>query len=455
MKLFNTLTRSKQEFKPIHKDWVSLYTCGPTVYSFAHIGNLRTYIFEDILKKSLEYNGYNVKHVMNITDVGHLTSDEDHGEDKLEKGAKKENKTVLDIAEFYTNHFKNDLKKLNIASPTIWVKATETIDDQINLIKLLEEKGCTYTISDGIYFDTSKVKDYGILWGTKEKTNFKGRIKQNKEKKNAPDFALWKFSPKNEKRQMEWMSPWGIGFPGWHTECVVMASKYLGIPIDIHCGGIDHISVHHTNEIAQAQVAYDKNLANVWMHGEFLILKDDKMSKSKGNILIIDNLKDPLAYKYLCLTAHYKSKLIYSKENIEAAEVSLKKLKDRINKLEINNEENNPKLKKEYLKNFLEFINDDLNIPKAIALMWDLIKDENLSDKEKYETIQEFDKIFSLDLKKESITIPEKILKLAIERDEYRDKKDWHKSDEIRKKIEKNGYLVEDTPRGTKIQEKN
>jgi cysteinyl-tRNA synthetase len=451
MKLFNTLTRKKEEFKPINKDCVTLYTCGPTVYSFAHIGNLRTYIFEDILKKVLEYNGYNVKHVMNITDVGHLTSDEDEGEDKLEKGAKRENKTVLDIVEFYTNHFKKDLTNLNIKDPTIWIKATETIDDQINLIKILEEKGYTYTTSDGVYFDTSKDDDYGVLWGSKEKTDFQARIEQNKEKKNPSDFALWKFSPKNEKRQMEWMSPWGIGFPGWHTECVVMASKFLGIPLDIHCGGIDHVSVHHTNEIAQAKAAYEKPLANFWMHGEFLTLKDDKMSKSKGNILILDTLNTPLAYRYLCLTAHYKTQLIYSKESIEAAESALKKLKERINKLELHSEETNPESKNEYLEKFKEYINDDLDTPKALALTWEIIKEEKISDKEKYDLIQEFDKIFSLNLQKEENAIPEHILQLAIERDEYRDKKDWNKSDEIRKEIEKQGFAVEDTPQGTKI----
>lgn len=451
MKIFNTLTRKKEEFKPINKDCVTLYTCGPTVYSFAHIGNLRTYIFEDILKKVLECSGYNVKHVMNITDVGHLTSDGDEGEDKLEKGAKKENKTVLDIVEFYTNHFKKDLRSLNIKEPTVWVKATETIDDQINLIKILEEKGYTYNTSDGVYFDTSKDKDYGILWGSKEKTDFKARIEQNKEKKHPSDFALWKFSPKKEKRQMEWMSPWGIGFPGWHTECVVMASKFLGIPLDIHCGGIDHVSVHHTNEIAQAKAAYNKPLANIWMHGEFLTLKDDKMSKSKGNILILDNLNSPLAYRYLCLTAHYKTQLIFSQKSIESAENALNKLKERINKLNINSEEINNESKEKYFEKFKEFINDDLDMPKALALTWDLIKDEQISDKEKYDLIQEFDKIFSLNLKKEEIVIPENILKLAIERDEYRDKKNWHKSDEIREELEKKGYIVEDTPQGTKI----
>lgn len=451
IKLYNTLTKKKEEFKPINENEIGLYTCGPTVYWYAHIGNLKTYIFEDILKKVLKYNGYNVKHVMNITDVGHLTSDEDEGEDKLEKGAKNEKKTVIDIVNFYTDQFKKDLKNLNIEDPTVWIKATETIDDQINLIKLLEEKGYTYKTSDGIYFDTSKLENYGVLWGDKEKTDFKSRIKENQEKKNSADFALWKFSPKDQKRQMEWASPWGIGFPGWHTECVVMGSKNLGIPFDIHCGGVDHISVHHTNEIAQAEAAYGKPLSNFWMHGEFLVLKDDKMSKSKGNILTLKDLKTPLAYRYLCLTGHYRSKLNFSAEALEGAENSLKKLKDKINQLDLSSHSKNQELKEGYLSKFKEFINDDLNIPQALALMWDALKDDQLSDSEKYEIVQDFDRVFSLGLKQEIQNIPEEIIKLADEREEAREQKDWQRSDELRKLIEEKGYSIEDTPDGTEI----
>ncbi|MDD3032683.1 MAG: class I tRNA ligase family protein, partial [Candidatus Pacebacteria bacterium] len=273
IKLYNTLTKKIEEFKPIEEREVRLYTCGPTVYWFAHVGNLKTYIFEDVLKRVLEYNGYHVNHVMNLTDVGHLTSDQDSGEDKLEKGAARENKTVLDIVEFYTKHFLEDITKLNIEFPDKIIKATETVPEQIELIKILEDKGYTYKTSDGVYFDTSKLKTYGRLWGEKEKTDFRSRIEENEEKKSPADFALWKFSPKDIKRQMEWASPWGIGFPGWHTECVSIALKYLGIPFDIHCGGIDHISIHHTNEIAQAEAAYGSLLANYWMHGEFLVVK--------------------------------------------------------------------------------------------------------------------------------------------------------------------------------------
>jgi cysteinyl-tRNA synthetase len=449
IRLYNTLTKNIEEFKPIDEKEIGLYTCGPTVYWFAHIGNLRTYIFEDILKKVLKYSGYNVKHIMNITDVGHLTSDEDEGEDKLEKSAAKEKKTVLDIAEFYTKHFKEDISKLNIEFPTQFVKATETIKEQIDLIKLLEQKGYTYQISDGIYFDTSKLEDYGILWGEKEKTDFKSRIEENKEKKQPADFALWKFSPRDKKRQMEWASPWGIGFPGWHTECVAIGIKFLGAPFDIHCGGIDHISVHHTNEIAQAKAAYNNNLANYWIHGEFLIVKNnDKMSKSKGNIITLNDVKDPLSYRYLCLTAHYRSKLNYSEESIEGARISLNKLRNKINELNLSSEHKNPELKEIYAKKFLDHISDDLDMPKALALVWDIIKDDNISDKEKYDLILDFDKVFSLNLKQEKIEVPEEIVSLANEREVYRKEKNFEKSDEIRKIIESKGYTIKDEEGG-------
>ncbi|MDD4358194.1 MAG: cysteine--tRNA ligase [Candidatus Pacebacteria bacterium] len=449
IKLYNTLTRKVEEFKPINDKEVRLYTCGPTVYSFAHIGNLKTYIFEDVLKRVLEYNGYNVKHIMNITDVGHLTSDEDEGEDKLEKSAAKEKKTVLDIVEFYTKHFKEDLEKLNIEFPDRFIKATETIEDQIELIKTLEEKGYTYKTSDGIYFDTSKLPSYGVLWGEKEQTDLISRIEENKEKKHPQDFALWKFSPKDKKRQMEWASPWGIGFPGWHTECVVIAAKALGVPFDIHCGGIDHISVHHTNEIAQAEAAYNSRLANFWMHGEFLVAKDDvKMGKSKGNIITLSDIEDPLSYRYLNLTAHYKSKLAFSKESIEGARISLNKLREKINELDINSEPKSPELKKKYQNQFLDFINNDLDMPKALALTWELLKDDNLSDIEKYELIQDFDKVFGLKLKKEEIKIPEEIINLANEREKARQEKNFKKADELRKLIEEKGYSIKDEETG-------
>jgi cysteinyl-tRNA synthetase len=471
LKLYNTLTRKKEIFKPIRDKKVGLYTCGPTVYLFAHIGNLRTYIFEDILKKILEYNGFKVKHVMNITDVGHLTSDADTGEDKVEMEAKKEKKTAWEIADFYTQAFKNDLKLLNIREPDIWVKATDTIKDQIELIKVLEEKGFTYKISDGIYFDTSKIKDYGKLAGKKPRQLRAGaRIKVVSGKKNPTDFALWKFTPPGVKRQMEWDSPWGKGFPGWHTECVVMSKKNLGIPFDIHTGGIDHIAIHHSNEISQAEAAYGKNLARFWLHGEFLILKEGnpegkptasygaKMAKSKGNIIILKDLIErgfnPLVYRYLCLTSHYRSKLSFSWEALEAAQNALDNLYQKIIEIKPNNRKQLTinKTVRDYKNKFLEYINDDLDAPKALALMWNVVKSTKILDEEKYQILIDFDKVFGLDLEKiKKQEIPAEIKKLVEEREEYRKEEDWKAADEIRKKIKELGYSIEDTEKGPKI----
>jgi len=483
MKIYNSLTRKKEEFKPIDKNEVKIYGCGPTVYWFAHLGNLRTYIFEDILKRTLEYNQYKVKHVMNITDVGHLTSDSDSGEDKLEKGAKKERRTVWEIAEFYTDFFKKDLELLNIIEPNVWVKATDTIQDQIELIKKLEEKGFTYVISDGVYFDTSKLEKYGRLWGESERKEMKGRIEEVKEKKSQTDFALWKFSPKNEKRQMEWDSPWGVGFPGWHTECVVMSIKNLGIPFDIHCGGIDHVFIHHTNEIAQAEAAYDKLLANYWMHGEFLNLKDSKMSKSSGTIITLRTLKQkgvsPLAYRYLCLNTHYRSKLSFSDESIDFAENSLNKLYEKAFEVFHSKKTEHSKKYEDYKNSFKEYINDDLNIPSALAMTWDMLKDKDLPDSDKHDLLLDFDKVFGLKLssiqsdEKSSDSkyiikifkndlpvwtsdieiVPEDVRTLVKEREEKRKNKEWEKSDEIRGKIESLGWQIEDSGEKTIIKQ--
>ncbi|MCX6789188.1 MAG: cysteine--tRNA ligase, partial [Candidatus Gribaldobacteria bacterium] len=374
IKLYNTLTRKKEEFKPIEAKVAGIYTCGPTVYWFSHIGNLRTYFFEDILKRVLLYNGYAVKHIMNITDVGHLTSDGDTGEDKLEKGALRENKTVWEIADFYTKHFQNDLKNLNIIEPTVWVKATDTIKEQIDLIKILEQKGFTYQITDGVYFDTAKLKNYGVLWGNKKPIELKAgaRIEGVAGKKNITDFALWKLTAPGVKRQMEWDSPWGKGFPGWHTECVVMSIKGLGIPFDIHCGGIDHIQIHHTNEIAQAQGAYGKTMANYWLHGEFLNIEGNKISKSIGNVVNLDNLIEkgfnPLSLRYLFLTAHYRSSLDFTWKSLEASQNALQNLSTKILQFQTDQTPEHfvaSKLLATYQKKFLEFINDDLNMPKA------------------------------------------------------------------------------------------
>jgi len=454
LKLYNTLSRKKEVFKPLKDKQVALYTCGPTVYYFAHIGNLRTFIFEDILRRVLEYNGYKVKHVMNITDVGHLTSDADTGEDKMEKGAKKEGKTAWEIAEFYTKAFKKDLKLLNIKEPNIWVKATDTIKDQIDLIKILEKRGFTYKIADGIYFDTSKLKTYGRLWPKKMKLKAGARIEMVPGKKNLTDFALWKFTPSGAKRQMEWDSPWSRGFPGWHTECVVMAAKFLGVPFDIHCGGIDHILIHHTNEIAQSEAAFGKNLAHFWFHGEFLTLRGGRMGKSKGNIILVQSLIkkrfNPFAYRYLCLIAHYRSKLNFSWPDLKSAQNALNNLYQKV--MEIQKDEKCSRPIGNYQKKFLGLINDDLNIPKAIALMWDVIKSPKISNREKYKLLIDFDKVFGLDLTKiKKPEIPKTISELVKEREKYRKVNDWQKADEIRRKIRQQGYWIEDAKEGPKI----
>ncbi len=450
IKLYNTLTKKEEVFEPIKKDEVTLYSCGPTVYWYAHIGNLRAYIFVDILKKTLEYNEYKVKHVINITDVGHLTSDEDTGEDKLEKGAKRENKTVWEVAEYYTKAFQTNLKQLNIKDPSIWTKVTDYIPEQIDIIKKLEEKGFTYIIEDGVYFDTSKLNNYGKLWGSdKVKLKAGARVEMVDGKKNITDFALWKFSPKNEKRQMEWESPWGIGFPGWHTECVAMAAKELGVPIDIHTGGIDHIQIHHTNELAQSDAIYNKELANFWLHNEFLILKTKKMSKSKGEILRVETLIEkninPLAYRYLCLGAHYRSELAFSWESIENAQNSLYSLYSKVKNLDQREGFSTEKID-QYKKEFLDSINHDLDTPKALALLWKILKSSELNDNEKYILALEFDKIFGLKLDQleKDEEAPEEIKKLSKKREKYRKNKDWQKADEVREEIEKLGYIVED-----------
>lgn len=469
LKLFNTLSRKKEIFKPLKNKKVGLYTCGPTVYWFAHIGNLRTYLFEDILKRTLEYNKFKVKHIMNITDVGHLTSDADTGEDKIEKGAKREKKSAEEIVDYYTKAFEKDIERLEIKTPDLLPKATDHIKEQINLIKVLEKKGFVYQILDGIYFNTSKIKDYGKLAGLKKvKRKSCARIKPSVDKKNPRDFALWKFTPAGIKRQMEWDSPWGKGFPGWHTECVVMSIKYLGIPFDIHCGGIDHISIHHTNEIAQAEAAYEKNLSNYWLHGEFLVLEKGRMGKSEGNIIILDDLIkknfNPLAYRYLCLGTHYRKKLAFSWRSLQYAQNTLDKLYEKFAEIKSGMTTEKKDISKKdislsmslssnYLKKFLNFIDNDLNTPRALALMWDMLKDKKISNKEKYNLLIKFDKIFGLFSKIKEIKTPAKIKKLAQSREKFRAEKNWTKSDEIRKEIEEMGYEIEDTENGFKLKE--
>jgi len=449
--LYNSLHRQKENFKPIKKNKVGLYTCGPTVYNYAHIGNLRTYIFEDTLKRVLGYNKYKVKHIMNITDVGHLTDDADEGEDKIEKGSKKEGLSAWEIAKKYEQAFKDDLKDLNIISPSKYTRATSYIKEQIKFIKKIEKNGFAYKTSDGLYFDTSKLKSYGKLANLENQKLEAGKRVALGEKKNPTDFALWKLSNPEQKRQMEWKSPWGTGFPGWHIECSAMSAKELGLPFDIHCGGIDHIPVHHTNEIAQCEASYNKKMANFWIHGEFLVINSGKMAKSEGNFITLQTLKDknisPLSYRYFLLQTHYRKQLTFSWEALESAQIGLRHLYEEVHKLKkIKTKHSQEKIKREFLKK----INDDLDIPGALAFVWTNIKENKIS----YKTLLGFDKVLGLNFKNhkpEKIKITDEIQNLLDSREKARKNKDWKESDRLRDEIQKSGFKVEDTSEGQKM----
>ncbi len=448
LKLYNTLSRKKEVFKPIEKGKVRLYECGPTVYSYPHIGNMLRYIFGDILTRTLIFNDYEVNRVMNVTDVGHLTGDSDEGEDKMEKSATKEGKRAEDIANFYWEAFKQDFKRLNIQEPDIWCKATEYISEQIELLKILEKKGFTYKTSDGIYFDTSKFKDYGKLSGNVENIEAGKRVTL-KEKRNNTDFALWKFSFPEDKRQQEWDSPWGRGFPGWHLECSAMSMKHLGETIDIHTGGADNKFPHHENEIAQSEAATGKKFVNYWMHTGFLTFKGEKVSKSKGGLYTLEELEEKgflsLSYRYLCLNTIYRKPLDFSIEALENAQTSYKKLKNICGSLQ-----EDSKINKEYLEKFAEAMNDDLNTPKALAVLWELVRDEKA--KGKYKTIGRMDEVLGLKLfEKEEVEIPEEIRKIAEERKKVRENKDWKKSDELRDLLKEEGWQIKDTKEGYQL----
>jgi len=463
MKLYNTLTRKKQEFKPLNANQVKIYLCGPTVYWYPHIGNLRTYVNNDILIRALNYLGFKTKVVMNITDVGHLTGDRDIGEDKMEKAAREKKLDIWQLAKKYTDYFWQASAKLNIKKPDIVCKATDYIPSMISLVKKLEEKGYTYKTDDGVYFDTSKVKDYGSWFHL----NLKGlqdgaRVEKNSQKKNPADFALWKFAKPGEKRQMEWISPWGPhSFPGWHIECSAMAMHHLGNTLDIHAGGIEHIPVHHTNEIAQSQAVTGKQFVRYWFHSSHLLVDNQKMSKSLKNIYTLDQLEekhfDPLDLRYFYLTAHYKSKLNFTWKALTGAQVSLNKLRETITGLSNQAKTGSDKqLKKDWQKQFLQAINDDLNMPQALSLVWQLIKSSLLASQDKLDLLQSWDQVFGLDLfkKTEKTKIPEKIKKLVKLRQKLRQEKKWQKADQLRQKIEDKGFIIEDSNRGIKIKVK-
>lgn len=455
MQLYNTLTRTKEDFHPINGHDVGLYTCGPTVYNFAHIGNLRTYLFEDLLVRTLKHHGYQVNHVMNITDVGHLTDDGDQGEDKMEKGSAREGKTAWDIAQFYTEAFQEDIAALNILEPSVWCKATDHIQEQIAQVQALIDAGMTYETSDGIYFDTTKLADYGKLAQLDKQQLQEGSRVEMGEKKNPHDFALWKFSKPGEKRQMEWFA-FGKrkGFPGWHIECSAMSMKYLGEQFDIHCGGIDHIPVHHTNEIAQAEsVTGKKPWVNYWMHGEFLTIKDAKMAKSGDNFITLRTLHekgyDPLAYRFFLLQTHYRKQVTFSWEALDAAQEGLKNLRKKVVSLDPSIQANHG-----LEEDFFEAMYDDLNAPEALAVLQRGLKEGTVST----QTVVEFDKILGLDLhkitEKEVVEIPAEVQELLAMRAESRDEKNWQRSDELRDELAAMGYVVSDTDEGQTIEKK-
>ncbi len=459
--LYNTLTKKKEKFKPINDGCIGIYSCGPTVYNYAHIGNMRTYIFEDTLRRIVEYLGYRVNYVMNITDVGHLVSDGDDGDDKMEMSAQKEGKSALEIADFYSKAFFRDFSDLNCVMPDIICKATRHIDDMIKLVERIEKNGFTYKISDGIYFDSSKFENYGQLVGKKHMDGLKAgaRVEFNSEKKNLSDFALWKFSPKDKKRQMEWISPWGKGFPGWHIECSAMSMKYLGETFDIHCGGIDHVAVHHTNEIAQSEAATGRKFVNYWLHAEFLIgCENEKMAKSAGNFITVNTFRkkniDPLCYRYFCYSAQYKKQLEFSWEALEAAGKTLANLRAAILKIKKENsldESGAPNKKTPYYEKFLTAIGDNLNIPRALSVLWEVLRDNSIPPREKISFIADADKIFGLDLFKEysQVILKDEIMEKIRDRENARKAKDFKKSDEIRKELLKKGIVLEDTSSGT------
>lgn len=464
MQLYNTETHRKEEFKPLNEKQVTMYCCGPTVYNYAHIGNMRTYIFEDLLSRTLRLH-WPLKHVMNVTDVGHLVSDADEGEDKMEVATAREGKSAWDIAKFYEEKFFADYDALHCTRPTVISRATAHIAEMIALVKTLEEKGYTYRTRDGIYYDTSKFPRYDALVGRSRLEGLRGgaRVEMSDEKKNPTDFALWKFSPKDKKRQMEWDSPWGVGFPGWHIECSAMAMKYLGPTIDIHCGGIDHVSVHHTNEIAQSEAATGRKYVDYWVHGEFLVLREGKMSKSGGTFVTLQTLRDkgydPLDYRYLCLTAHYRTQLEFTYESLDSARKSLQALRRETAQIAAAAQKQPAVVTDRAAQAKAKFqaaMEDDLNAPKALAVVWEAVRGAELNPAEKVEFLKFADGILALDLfrapEKKPQALPAEIEALVQQRAAARAAKDYQKSDELRAQLAAAGYAVKDTPQGQQVE---
>ena len=458
MKLYNTLTRTKEDFAPLDgSNKVRMYSCGPTVYNYAHIGNLRTYVFMDLLRRCLKYEGYKIKGVMNITDVGHLLSDADDGEDKMQKAAREQNKDPYEIAAFYTSVFFEDLKKLNIEKPELTPRATDHIADMIKYVEGLVEKGVAYETADGVYFDISKFPEYGKLSGIKLEDQLSGaRVEVNDGKRHPADFALWKKAPK--EHIMQWDSPWGKSYPGWHIECSAMSRKYLGDVFDIHTGGVDHIPIHHENEIAQSESLTGKNPAHFWMHGEFMLVDGGKMSKSLGNTYTIAQLEGmgykPMHFRYFCLNAHYRKKLNFTFEGLDGAKTAYERLGTLLLKHKASCDKTDAEILKKYSCEFRADIDDDLNVPGALGVLWTMLKEPY--SKDIYDLAIEFDKIFGLSLaeykeEKPVEDIPAEVVEIAEERLAARKAKNWAKSDELRDKLSALGYFVKDGKDGYEL----
>lgn len=462
LQLYNSLSKQVQEVSPIESGVVKMYTCGPTVYSYATIANFRTYALSDFLVRALKFNGFNVKHIINLTDVGHLSGDNegdaDSGEDKLEMSAKKEGKSVKEIVSFYTQQFMVDYEKLNLTKPEKFTPATQYIKEQIDLVRRLKEKGFTYTIDDGVYFDTSKFKDYGHLSGNTEDTIKEGaRVEPNPQKRHPQDFALWKLSPAYSTRWQEWESPWGKGFPGWHLECTAMIFKELGEQIDIHVGGEDLKMIHHQNEIAQAEAVTGKKFVQYWVHGAFLQVDGGKMGKSLGNAYTLSDLESkkylPMALRYFYMTGHYRKPLNFTWEALTGAQNSLKKLYEAISSYNMS-KDSKGLISEEFMQKFDRAINDDLNMPKALSVAWDVVKSD-LDEDIKVATLLRFDEILGLDFDSLiGFEVPKEIDDLARTRWEYKRVGIWDKADFIRRQIEELGFLVEDSGDTYKVKKK-
>lgn len=460
LRIYNTLTRQKEDFTPIHEGKAYMYSCGPTVYNYAHIGNLRTYIFMDLFRRTLRYDGYKLKGVMNITDVGHLLSDGDTGEDKMQKASREQKKSPWEIAAYYTDVFFTDLKKLNIGKPEIIAKATDHIQEMIDYVQKLVEKGYGYEIDDGIYFDIGKFPGYGKLSRLNlEEQQAGARVEVNSQKRHPADFALWKKA--EPEHIMQWPSPWGMGYPGWHIECSAMSLKYLGMPFDIHTGGVDHIPVHHENEIAQNEALTGKKSVNYWVHGEFMLVNNGKMSKSLGNTYRISDLKErgykALDFRYFCLNTHYRKKLNFTFEGLDAAKAAYARLLAQVYKHKTAKASGDTALAEKYLEQFRQAIDDDLNVPLALGILWTMMKETPA--KELYTAALEFDKVLGLDLDKaeapkeeeQKTEAPQEVIALCEERKAAKAAKDWAKADKLRADIAAMGYTVVDTKDGYKV----